>query len=331
MRYILFFIIVFTITACHKYSKEQSANHIFAYIDSIPVYGSEVDKLIGQELYDELCRIYLIRETALNNLIKDKLLLRESEKLSITTDSLINRYHQKRVKKSFTSLCEKYNNYLKQSECNKLIFNSFDDSIMFYKVIKQDSKEELCNNLYKQHNIDIRLKAPISPQLDLKYDVVHYRGNMNAKVTCMEISDLDCPNCKVINPIIDSLYNKYKDKVRFGFTHYGSFASVSAIASEAAGKQNKFWEMHDRLIQLSYPVTDLNEIYAIAVRLDLNMDLFKKDLQDKKISERIMDSMEKIETSGIYGTPTIAVNNRILFNSLSFSEIERLLLEELKK
>lgn len=328
----LFIATTFIIIACNsESSKLKNTDPVFAYVDSIPIFRSEVDKQVGQELYDELCRIYLIRETALSNLIKDKLLQKEAEYLSISTDSLVNKYHQYKLKSSLPELSEKYNRYLKSIVDKTLVFNNAEDSITFYKVVKMDSKDELCDNLYKQHKIEIHLKAPVSPQLDLKYDIVHYRGNLIAKVTCMEISDFDCSNCKAFSPIMDSIYKKYKDKVRFGFTHYGSYASVSAIASEAAGNQNKFWEMHDTIMHLSHNVTEVEEISDIAKKLGIEMNLFQKDLQDVSINESIINNMKEVEASGIYGTPTIAVNNRILFNTLSFSEIENLILEELNK
>lgn len=332
MKLYLFIITAFILIGCGNESlKSQSADPVFAYVDSMPILRSEVDKKVAQELYDELCRIYLIRETALTSLIKEKLLQKEAEALSISIDSLVNKYHQQKSETSFVEFSEKYHIYIKKVIDKKLIFNSVEDSAMFYKVIKMDSEEELSNNLYKQHKIEVHLKAPVSPQLDLKYDIVHYRGNLNAKVTCMEISDFDCSNCKAFTPVMDSIYQKYKEKVRFGFTHYGSYASISAIASEAAGRQNKFWEMHDAIMHLPHNVAEVNEISGIAEKLGVEMNLFQKDLQDMSINEAIVDNLKKVEASGIYGTPTIAVNNRILFNTLSFNEIENLILEELNK
>lgn len=332
MKLFLVIVTAFIIMACNRETSNlKNTDPVFAYVDSIPVLRSEVDKQVGQELYDELCRIYLIREAALNNLIKDKLLQKEAERLSISADSLVNKYYHYKLESSFSDLSEKYNRYIKNIVDTTLIFNSVEDSIMFYKVIKMDSKEDLSNKLYKQHKIEIHLKAPVSPQLDLKYDIVHYRGNLNAKVTCMEISDFDCLNCKAFTPVMDSIYQKYKDKVRFGFTHYGSYASISAIASEAAGRQNKFWEMHDAIMHLPHNVAEVNEISGIAEKLGVEMNLFQNDLQDVSINEVIVDNLKKVEASGIYGTPTIAVNNRILFNTLSFNEIENLILEELNK
>ena len=44
-----------------------------------------------------------------------------------------------------------------------------------------------------------------------------------------------------------------------------------------------------------------------------------------------MDNLLKLESAGIYGTPTIMINNQLVFNSTSLDEIEKMLKEEIAK
>jgi protein-disulfide isomerase len=70
-------------------------------------------------------------------------------------------------------------------------------------------------------------------------------------------------------------------------------------------------------------------MYRIAKNLKLDMNTFGNDYKNKAISEKIMDNLLKLESAGIYGTPTIMINNRLIFNNTSLDEIEKLLKEEI--
>ncbi|HEX9153883.1 MAG TPA: DsbA family protein, partial [Candidatus Saccharimonadales bacterium] len=80
----------------------------------------------------------------------------------------------------------------------------------------------------------------------------HIRGKTDSTVKFVEYSDFQCPYCAQYNPMINKLYEKYKDKVSFQFSYYPLSqihlnAVSSARAAEAAGNQGKFWEMSDML------------------------------------------------------------------------------------
>lgn len=61
------------------------------------------------------------------------------------------------------------------------------------------------------------------------------------------------------------------------------------------------------------------------------MDRFKNDFNNREIADKIEDNFYALESAGVYGTPTIMVNNRLIFNSSSIEEIEKTLQYEIKK
>lgn len=315
---------------CMLPQNKSTEEPVYASIDSILIYRSDVDKLISQELYDELCRIYLIRQTALQGVINEKLLQKEADKQSISIDSLLNRYYQDIVKNKWHVYVSKYPQYFREGHSDGSVFVSVSDSLRFYNILKAEAKEELCTLLSHTYTIKTNLRPPVSPRLDLQYTIVHYRGNLSSSVTCLEMSDFDCSNCKMYHPVMDSLYRKYKNRVRFAFTHYGSYPSLSARACESAAQQNKFWEMQDTLMKMSQAPRQLEELEPIARDLHLDLKKFETNLRDTAQTEAILQNMKLLEKSGIYGTPTIAVNNRILFNASSFEDVDRQILEALK-
>jgi protein-disulfide isomerase len=100
------------------------------------------------------------------------------------------------------------------------------------------------------------------------------RGAKNGKITLIEFSDFECPFCSRFIPTVEQVEETYGDDVTLVFKHFPlSFhplAKPAAVASECAGDQDKFWEMHDALFDLNAAST-LSEatIKAAAVEIGL--------------------------------------------------------------
>ncbi len=334
----ILFITTLFLFACNSYHKNQIqdvSQNIIASIDSIPILIDSIDNLVKQELYDELSRIYLIRKVTLEQVIKDKILQLEANKFNITVEELKNSLFKNRITEANLKIFSGKTNYPgKVSELREtLVFHDI-KSTRGHDLLVVKFKEYLLNqyidSLKKTHQITISLKPPKSPTIKLDNLVVHYKGNLNSAVTFLVISDFDCHMCREHNAFFEKLYSEYKGKVRFGFTHYSSYVSNSAIASECASNQGKFWEMHDSIFNAKQ-IPDSVALFRIAKNLELNMNTFGNDFQDKALSEKIMDNLLKLESAGIYGTPTIMINNQLVFNSTSLNEIENMLKEEIEK
>ncbi len=82
-----------------------------------------------------------------------------------------------------------------------------------------------------------------------------WRGNEKAGVTLVEFSDFECPYCVRFTPTIDQVLADYGDKVKFTYRHFPlslhAQAQKAAEAFECAKEQNKGFEMHDKLFELS--------------------------------------------------------------------------------
>jgi protein-disulfide isomerase len=162
-----------------------------------------------------------------------------------------------------------------------------------------------------------------------KYAIA-YRGNKNSKVTMYIISDFDCGKCIEHHSTYNSIYNKYKDRVKFGYVNYSGNPSPLIIASESFNNQGKFWEFHDTAFNIDVMI-DSTRIFRIADSLQVNMMQFTNDFNSTEIRDKISQNFIGIENAGIYATPTIIINNRLLFNSASYDEIAKLIDTELSK
>lgn len=331
-------IIVLFFASCKSYNKEHvtdAKQNIVAAIDSIPINYDEVDNLIRQELYDQLSRIYLIRKVTLDEVIKDKVLQLEAKKIHTSVEELKNSLYRNKINDANLEKFAKNTNYPnKITELRETLVFHDTKSAKGQEILISRYKECILNqyvdSLKKSHHIDISLKPPKSPKITIDNLIVHYEGNLNAKVTFLIISDFDCQMCRENNSFFEKLFSEYKGKVRFGFTYYGSYVSNSAIASECAANQGKFWEMHDSIFSTKV-IPDSVSLFRMAKNLKLNMNAFGNDFKNKGISVKIKDNLLKLESAGIYGTPTIMINNHLVFNSSSLNEIVKILKDEIAK
>src|SRR4051812_25905068 len=77
----------------------------------------------------------------------------------------------------------------------------------------------------------------------------HTLGPPNAPVHIEEFGDFECPPCGMFHPILKQMIQEFGDKLHvtfreFPLTDVHPHALAAASAAEAAGLQNKFWEMH---------------------------------------------------------------------------------------
>jgi protein-disulfide isomerase len=144
------------------------------------------------------------------------------------------------------------------------------------------------------------------------------RGPESAKLTIVEFSDMQCPYCSQVAPVLDSLSKSYPNDVRLVFKHFPlSFhekAREVAAASIAAGKQGKFFEFR---FKAAASYNNLSEtVYdSIAASLGLNMDQFKKErVLTPEINAVLDQDMELGRKVGVEGTPTLFVNGKLATN-----------------
>jgi len=126
---------------------------------------------------------------------------------------------------------------------------------------------------------------------------------------------------------------KYPNDVKLVVKHFPlpmhNYARKAAVAALAAGRQGKWWEIHEKLFANQNALSDA-KVEAIAGELGLNMEQFNKDLKDPAISSLIDRDMNNGRQANVQGTPTIFVNGRLL-NQRSLQGFQQAIDGELKK
>ena len=167
---------------------------------------------------------------------------------------------------------------------------------------------------------DTNKSSPASSTARLSNNVL---GENKKNVVLVEYGDYQCPACAAYYPIIKQLVETYKSDIQFQFRNFPlqqihQNARAAARAAEAAGKQNKFWEMHDLLYEQQSSWEQSSSANLIfeqyAKQLGLNVDTFKTDFASNEINEIINADFNEGTRLGVESTPTFFLQGKKLDN-----------------
>src|SRR3990172_8750695 len=162
------------------------------------------------------------------------------------------------------------------------------------------------------------------------------RGKREAPVTLVEYGDFQCPACGAYYQVLLQLEKEFPDRLRvvwrqFPLTTIHANAWDAAEAAEAAGRQGKFWEMHDVLFENQKEWTGTGKFEGYAVKIGLDVNKWKTDLSDKGIEEKIRADQSSGIDLDVSGTPTFFVNGKKIGLPGGVEEFKKILDGELAK
>jgi len=142
------------------------------------------------------------------------------------------------------------------------------------------------------------------------------KGNKEADVSLIEYGDFQCPACGDMEPLLAQVNQEFSGKIKFVYRNYPlpmhKNAKQAAYAAEAAGKQGKFWEMHDLLFQNQESWSELpnpqEKFVSFATVLGLNLDQFGADMNSSEIKFSVEADFTSGEQAGVNSTPTFFLN-----------------------
>lgn len=178
-------------------------------------------------------------------------------------------------------------------------------------------------------------QASPSGKIDLILPESFTYGSKDAKVVIVQFGDYTCSACRQEYPVVKQLLKDYGDKILFVYRDFPALQDnplsvVSAVAANCAGKQGKFWEMHDRLYQFEGDLTE-QVLKTFALQIGLDSLEFGNCLIDKENLKRIETDLQQGYDLGVRGTPTFFINGFIKPGALPFSLFEAAITEALSK
>ncbi len=191
-------------------------------------------------------------------------------------------------------------------------------------VIGLSSRKNAGNNI--NNNSDLS-KYPVT-QDD------HILGDPGDKVVIVEYADFECPACKVYASLLNQIYTLYKGRVALVFRHFPLIethdrALVAAKAAEAAGAQDKFFEMLDLLYQNqeAWVGADKPENLFVSYAKILNLDLikFQQDSLSQATENFIRTQRAEAQALKLSGTPSFFINGKFVVLPQSVQEFQKII------
>lgn len=150
----------------------------------------------------------------------------------------------------------------------------------------------------------------------------HIRGAEDASVTIIEYGDFQCPHCARAEPVLEDILNKNPDEVRLVYRHFPissihPHARDAARASEAAGRQDDFWAMHDLLFarqqEWSNDPKARDTFAGYAGQLGLDMEQYRSDFETA--GDSVDSDLNTAKELGVQSTPAFFLNGEKVENT----------------
>lgn len=154
------------------------------------------------------------------------------------------------------------------------------------------------------------------------------RNNPSAAVTLVEYSDFQCPACSAAEPTVRDISREFGSRIRLVYRNFPlmqhPYSKNAARAAEAAGKQGKFWEMHDMLFDNQAAWTNAANVDDIfkgyAEKLGLNVAQYVSDVNSPAVEQKVEADISGAIAANVNATPSFFLNGDKL-NLQSFSDL----------
>jgi protein-disulfide isomerase len=140
------------------------------------------------------------------------------------------------------------------------------------------------------------------------------RGPEDAAATLLQYGDYECTFCGRAFRELRKVESEIGDRLRLVFRHFPlaqlhPHALGAAEAAEAAGAQDKFWEMHEKLF-LNQHNLETSALLAYAAELGLDLPRFARDIQEHRYLPKVRRDVLAGTRSGVSGVPTFFLDGK---------------------
>jgi len=146
------------------------------------------------------------------------------------------------------------------------------------------------------------------------------RGSASAPVTVIELGDYHSPDTRQLESTLRDLTATDTTRAHVGRARLywkdadrgdGDDYLLAARAARAAGEQSAFWDMHDRIMKDTKPLTPAR-VVQLARHLPIDQDAFAASLRSEGLTSAIDSETSRAGTIPVLATPSFVVNGRIV-------------------
>ncbi|HEX3231066.1 MAG TPA: thioredoxin domain-containing protein [Pyrinomonadaceae bacterium] len=289
---------------------------VLVAVDGEPLRVDPINERMKAYAYKLEMRVYAARRQVLDRRINDLLVVAEANKRKVGPEEIVRTEITEKLKTPTEAEVAKF--YEDNKARIKGDLAEARTAIASYLQDEQQAKLEvaLAEKLRAAGKVQVLLKEPEAPVMNVNLASGASRGDVNAAVTIVEFTDFQCSACGGMYPIVEEVLKSYGNRVHFVIRNF-PLTSVhpnafnAAQAAEAAKAQGKFWEYIDILFK-NQTTLETESLKKYATQVGLDRKRFDTEFDSGKYEPTVRKDMEEGEGYGIDSTPTFFINGVIL-------------------
>ncbi len=173
-------------------------------------------------------------------------------------------------------------------------------------------------------------KILVVPKKDpINLQMARAKGSPDSKVKIVEFIDFQCPACAVGAQYLKTLFDQHPHDIYlqvryFPLTNMHHHAMISALYSECAARQGKFWALDELMMsqqsQWAQLISPQPVFQEMAAQVGMNIDQLNTCLSSDDARRVINDEKSLGQSLGISSTPTYFINNRMVVGTKSLED-----------
>jgi protein-disulfide isomerase len=286
---------------------------VFAVVNGEQLTSAMIEDSLKPLVFSVQERVHQLRQTEVNLRINDALLEQEAQKRKVTTKALLDAEVEAKARPVTDAEAQTF--YEQNKGRINGDFAQLKPQIIQYlqETQKRDLQAAFAEQLRKAATLQVNLRAPEPPVLEVSTDDQPAKGAAAAPVTIVEFTDFQCPSCAGAQPVLEKLVAEYGDRVRLVVRDFPleqhENAAKAAEAAEAARAQGKYWE-YAGLLFANQNALSVDKLKEYATRVGLDRQKFDAALDSGQMAERVQRDLLDGIRLGVSSTPSFFVNGR---------------------
>ncbi|HEV2803081.1 MAG TPA: thioredoxin domain-containing protein [Pyrinomonadaceae bacterium] len=287
---------------------------VFAVVNGEQITSAQIEDSLKPLIYGVQERIYQLRKTEVDLRVNDVLLEQEAQRRKVTTKALLDAEIEAKSRPVTDAEAQKFYDENKARINGE--FAQLKPQLVQYlqDTQRRDLQASFAEQLRRAAQLQVNLRAPEAPVLQVATDDQPAKGNPAAPVTIVEFSDFQCPSCAAMQPTLERLVAEYGDRLRLVVRDYPleqhQFAAKAAEAAEAARAQGKYWE-YAALLFTNQQALSVDKLKEYATRVGLDRQKFDAALDSGQMADKVQRDLMDAIRLGVSGTPTFFINGRV--------------------
>ena len=289
---------------------------VIAAVNGDPLRVDVINERVKAYAYKMDRRLYSVRKQALDRRINDLLIVAEAAKKKVGAEEVVRTEITDKIKPPTEAEVSKFYNENKAAIKGDLASTRNAIAVYLQQQQQEQLEVDLANRLRASAKIQIFLREPEAPVMNISQANGASRGDVNAPVTIVEFTDFQCSACGGMYPVVEEVLKSYGNRVHFVMRNFPlttlhENAFNAAQAAEAAKAQGKYWEYIDILLK-NQTSLDRESLKKYATQVGLDRKRFDSELDSGVYEAPIRRDLEEGEGYGIEGTPTFFINGVML-------------------